>query len=129
MREAVEYILGCLHTEMEVYAAYDGIPIFRKGQQNCPYAILVPDKLEWGKPFADIRPFTLWVRILVMLPMNSNGAQADRFFEEDLQPGVLSAGGKLLLSEAPKADERINRLVCSRSYRLDAAIVTSEESQ
>lgn len=122
MREMMEQLAARLRKKIEVYTAFDGIPVRRKGQNDHVYAVLVPEQVKFQSPVPCGEgvwiPFTMGLKVSVFLPMHQNAAKAERIFEDILLPVLLEEGFQPDSTLLPEADPRTDRLICSRTFLL-----------
>ena len=131
MHRVLDAVMERLRDTLEIYAAYDAVPVDVKGRGQKPYTVLVPERLEWGDAIPSAEgtwyPFTLHVHVSVLLPMKTRASAAAELFASAVTPAMMDAGFVPTVCTKPEVDLKADRFVCSRGYRLNGFWMNKEE--
>ncbi len=103
----------------EVYASYDAIPVRKKPPRR--FAVLTLEGMKTDKPFpiegGEVHPFTLEMRVDVLLPLSGYPEEAMLWFETMFLPVILSESAGEVRMEPPDVDMKLQKIVCSWHFR------------
>lgn len=129
MREIARQVADRLSPVIRSCTAFDGVSFRQKGRDAI--AVIHPEKLRWGERYpcaqGSCRSFSLTLRISLLIPMNGDAAEADRLFDEVIEPELCDLSLEPLGHDEPKTDLQTDRLQCSRRYLLTGVKMTETE--
>lgn len=104
----------------EVYPAFDAIPLPSKSDRR--FTVVGLESVQMDAPFPDggrgVHPFTATLKISVLVPMNTPGADVAAYYFETLLPVLLQLGAVPGETALPVVDVKLQRLVMSGLLRI-----------
>lgn len=131
MQELLDMVLGKLRTVCgnELYPAFDAVPLPKKSDRLFTVAALDRVQMEVCIPDGQkgVLPFTAFVKVAVLVPMDAPVCRAETHFYGNILPVMQQCGAVLCEVQAAQADVKLHRLVLWGTFRIKGLYLSDAE--
>ncbi|MDE5563894.1 MAG: hypothetical protein K2I93_01960, partial [Oscillospiraceae bacterium] len=129
--ELLDMVLGKLRTVCgnELYPAFDAVPLPKKSDRLFTVVALEKVQMDFRIPDGKkgVLPFTAFVKVAVLVPMDAPVCRAETHFYQNVLPVMQECGAVLCEVQAAQVDIKLQRLVLWGTFRMKGLYLTDAE--